>query len=119
MDNKNGAGLRALFYGLCALWEIEAWDEERAGPMPADFYLPAGTGMYVVIAPGAADRQVEIGALRQRQEAFIALDRDDLDNLRLAGEREEAAEVVRNWSEYGTHGAVMRRRPGSRDREES
>ena len=115
MTNDNGAGLRALFHGLCTFWDIEIWDGEQAGEMPGpfDFYLPYGAGVFVVIAPGPADRQAEIGALRQRKEQFVVLDRDDLDNLRLATGPEEASETIGNWIAYGTHGAVMRRHPGT------
>jgi len=112
MTNDNGAGLRALFYGLCTFWDIDIWDGEQAGEMPADFYLPHGMGVFVVVAPGPADRQVEIGALRQRKEKYVILDRDDLDNLRLSDGPEEAVETIGNWISYGTHGSVMRRSLG-------
>lgn len=109
MSDDNGAGLCALFKGLCQFHGIVAWDEERAGPMPGDFYLPDGMGMYVVIAPEPQDRQVEIMALRHRLEKFIVLDREDLDAFRSCATRGLALERIGYWASYGTHAQAMRR----------
>jgi hypothetical protein len=113
MSDDNGAGLRALFYGLCSFWDIGIWDEERAGEMPADFYLPWRWGAFVVITPEPAGRQVEIAALLGRQEKFIVLDGWDLDNLRICAGKEAAAAWLRVWIETGeTHAAIERKRLG-------
>jgi hypothetical protein len=114
MTDDNGAGLRMLFHGLCSFWDIEAWDGEKAQEPAADFFLPyiMGSGVFAVIVPEPAARQVEIAAVRQHWQNLLVLDRDDLDNLRLAGDKTEAAEVVRNWILYDTHGSVMRRHLG-------
>jgi hypothetical protein len=110
VTNDNGAGLRALFYGLCSLWDIDVWGEEQAGDMPADFYLPGGMGAYVVILPMPADRQVETGALRARQEKFIILDDWDLDAFRACQNRVRAAAQLHQWIRTGsTHAAHERR----------
>lgn len=105
-------GLRALFKGLCQFHGVVAWDEERAGPMPADFYLPTGMGAYVVIAPEVQDRQVEISALRQHEEKFIVLDREDLGTLLCHMTRDGFLERLGSWMEFGTHAGVMRRNAG-------
>jgi hypothetical protein len=112
--DDNGAGLRALFYGLCAFWEIDVWTEEQTGPMPADFYLmPSGMGTYVVIVPEPVDRQVEIAALTANCLSLIVLDREDLDHLRACAGRTDAMAVLRQWHRSGsTHAAVMRRHAG-------
>jgi hypothetical protein len=113
VTDDNGAGLRALFHALCSFWDIEIWSEERAGEMPADFYLPYRMGAFVVIAPQPADRQVEIAALLGRQEKFIVLDNWDMDNLRICVGKEAAAAWLRVWIETGeTHAAAERRRLG-------
>jgi hypothetical protein len=110
VNGDNGAGLRALFYGLCSLWDIEIWDEERAGEMPADFYLPYAMGVFVVIIPVPADRQVEIAALRARKEGFIILDDWDLDAFRSCQNKVRAAAQLRQWIRTGsTHAAHERR----------
>ncbi len=111
MDD-NGEGLRSLFKGLCQFHGVVVWDEERAGPMPADFYLPDRMGTYVVIAPGPADRQVEIGALRQQQEKFIVLDREDLGDVLDRSTRSAFMDMIRHWTQFGTHAGTMRRQAG-------
>jgi hypothetical protein len=111
--DDNGEGLRALFYGLCSFWDIDAWDEKQAGLMPADFYLPGGMGAYVVIVPEPAGRQVEIATLLQRQEKFIVLDDWDLDEFRTRQHKVAAAQQLGWWIRNGdTHAARERRRLG-------
>jgi hypothetical protein len=110
----NGAGLRALFYGLCSFWDIRVREPDDPSD-PSDFTLPApggGRPAYVVVTPEPSGRQVEIASLLSCGNRVLVLDRDDLDNLRLASGREEAAEVISNWVTYDTHGTVMRRRLG-------
>lgn len=113
MTGDNGKGLRALFYGLCSFWGIDVWDEERMGESPADFYLPYRMGAYVIIVPGPADRQVEIGALLQRQEKFVVLDEYDLDRFRSCQNRVQAANYLCIALAGGdTHAARERQRLG-------
>lgn len=113
ITDDNGKGLRALFYGLCRFWDIDAWDEERAGEMPADFYLPTGMGAYVIIAPEPADRQVEAAVLLQRQEKFIILDDWDLDEFRKCQHKVAAAQWLGIMIRTGrTHAAAERQRLG-------
>lgn len=103
MNDDNGKGLRALFYGLCKFWDIDVWDEEATGPMPADFLLlPSSGHAYVVIVPEPAARQVEIGTLSQpTEESFIILNRDDLNELRLCFDRTTALQQLRYWIRTG------------------
>jgi hypothetical protein len=113
MNDDNGAGLRALFYGLCSLWDIEIWGEDRAGEMPADFYLPYRMGVFVVIVPEPTDRQVEIAALLARQEKFIVLDYRDLNTFRNCQDKVRAAAQLYQWiGSGGTHAAAERQRLG-------
>lgn len=113
MNDDNGKGLRALFYGLCSLWDIPVWDEEQAGGMPADFYLPGGMGAYVVIAPHPADRQVEVSALLAQQEKFIVLDDGDLNEFRLCYSKKYAEKQLGYWIRTGhTYAAKERKRLG-------
>lgn len=115
--NDNGKGLRALFYGLCSFWDIDVWDEERTGPMPAEFFLPFRPprpfGTYVVIVPTPASRQVEIEALLGQQAQFIVLDDWDLDEFRLCRNKVDAAQHLSTWVKGGgTHAAGERKRLG-------
>lgn len=116
MTDDNGAGLRALFYGLCSFWKIDAWTEEQTGEMPADFYLclpGVAFNTYVVIVPGPSARQVEVSVLRQRQAKFIILDDWDLDRFRACENRRRAADQLGQWAESGdTHAARERRSLG-------
>jgi hypothetical protein len=110
--NDNGKGLRALFYGLCSLWEIDVWDEDAIGETPADFYLLSGTGCFVVIAPEPQDRQVEIAALQARQERFIILDAEDLNRLRVEHGPRSAGVLFEEWFQHGTRAYAKRRAAG-------
>jgi hypothetical protein len=111
--SDNGAGLRAFFYGLCAFYDIAALEPERHGEEAADFYLPGPQfGLYVLILPEPADRQVEIAVLRDHQARFILLDREDLDVMRAAGTRSAAVEWITQRAQFGTHCDAMRRRAG-------
>lgn len=113
MADDDGKGLRALFYGLCSLWDIDVWDGEQAGPMPADFYLLSGMGAYVVIVPEPADRQAEIANLRSSQERFIVLDDWDLDEFRSCRHKVAAAQWLHLRVRTGdTHAARERRHLG-------
>jgi len=107
----NGAGLRALFSGLCAFHEIAVREVDQQGEAAADFYLPY-QGVYVLILPEPVDRPVEIAALRDHQARFILLDREDLDTLRKDDTRSAAIDRIGLWVQFGTHCDAMRRRIG-------
>jgi len=123
VTGDNGAGLRALFYGLCCFHGIDIWAEDQIGQIPADFYLPEAPwrkggflrprrGIYVIITPEPADRQLEINTLQAQGRKFIILDREDLSSFRDCGIKSVALERIGDWADYDTHGAVMRRSIG-------
>ena len=106
MTGDNGAGLRALFYGLCLHWNVRVIEEDG----PADFYLPGSGGVYVVIIPEPADRQVEIAALQGH--CLIILDSKDIDAFRQLNHARDVLGRIDTWVRYDTHGAAMRRSIG-------
>src|SRR5580692_747384 len=110
MTDDNGEGLRALFYGLCALHSIEVLDMQGSDAMPSDFCITDHKfPCHVVILPGPADRQVEIAALRQRGVPFIVLNRQDLDDFRMCPNPVVAEIVIDIWLRNDTRGAAERR----------
>lgn len=114
MNDDNGAGLRALFYGLCSFWDISIRAAEDPDD-PSDFTLRALSRepVYVVILPEPADRQVEIGALLSYGNLVLVLDDWDLNTFRACRNKVRAAAQLHQWiSSGGTHAAAERRRLG-------
>jgi hypothetical protein len=111
MTDDNGKGLRALFYGLCAIWDMEVLDMQEADAMPSDFCL-MNPPCCVVIVPEPGGRQVEIAALRHRGVPLIILDREDLDSLRRSVSRASAWFVLDRWLRLPTHASAERRLMG-------
>lgn len=114
MTDDNGAGLRALFYGLCSFWDIGVQAPDDPDD-PSDFTIPVPGRWraYVVIIPEPAARQVEIAALLFHGNLVLVLDGWDLDNLRICAGKEAAAAWLRVWIETGdTHAAAERKRLG-------
>jgi hypothetical protein len=113
MTGDNGRGLRALFYGLCALHGIEVLDMQEAGAMPSDFCVVDGKfPCHVVILPEPADRQVEISSLRHRGVPLLILNRQDLEDFRMCPNPAVAEIVIGTWLRNDTRAAAERRRMG-------
>lgn len=116
MTDDNGKGLRALFYGLCCLRDVTAWDEERMGAMPVDFYLPDFRA-WVIIVPEPAARQVEIDAIRDypgwSKHPGLLLDRWDLEEFRTCQDKVRVVNWLKSQVRTGdTHAARERQRLG-------
>lgn len=115
MTDDNGAGLRALFYGLCSLWDISVRAAEDPSD-PSDFALPGMAGpwpAYVVILPEPAARQVEIDCLLHYGNKVLVLDERDLDEFRTCPGGASAGFMIERWVTTGdTHAARERQRLG-------
>jgi hypothetical protein len=113
MTDDNGEGLRALFYGLCTLHNIEVVDMQEVSGMPSDFCITDHKfPCHVVILPRPADRQVEIAALRHRGVPLLLLNRQDLHDLRKCPDFTVAETVLDNWLHGDTRAVVERRQIG-------
>ena len=105
MPDDNGAGMRALFHGLCRYWGYRASEMQVA-----DFLL--AHGIQVVITPGPADRQVEVGALRAAHERVLLLNRDDMEALCHCDGAEAFAAMIWHLALDGSHAARARQAAG-------
>jgi hypothetical protein len=113
MNEDNGEGLRALFYGLCTLHNIEVVDMQGSDAMPSDFCVTDHKfPCHVVIVAEPDGRQDDIAALRRRGVPLIILNKQDLTDLGRCPDAGLADAVVDIWLRNDTRAAAVRRQIG-------